>query len=102
MLKHFAKTIYKAPRPADMTPDEVDAYEEFLEKLGATYENRAIRDLGAALLDAETKGVVNAWVTELRSEMNKYKPKEYPLLRDEIRVDANPEGTLPQVEKELR
>ena len=33
---------------------------------------------------------------------NKYKPKEYPLLRDEMRVDANPEGTLPQVEKELR
>ncbi len=102
MLKHFAKTIYKAPRPADMTDAEVEIYEEFLEKLGATYENRAIRDLGAALLDAETKGVVNNWVTELRSEMNKYKPKEYPLLRDEMRVDANPEGTLPQVEKELR
>ncbi|MBI5608278.1 MAG: tetratricopeptide repeat protein [Deltaproteobacteria bacterium] len=102
MLKFFAKTIYKAPQPPDLTEAELEAYMEFLEKLGATYENRAIRDLGAALLDAEAKGVVNAWVTELRSEMNKYKPKEYPLLRDEIRVDANPEGTLPQVEKELR
>lgn len=102
LLKYFARQIYDAPRPADLSEDEVTVYEEFLEKLGAVFENRAIQSLKLALNDAEGKGVVNQWVTELRSEMNKYRPKEYPLLRDEKRAFASPIGTLPQVEKELR
>jgi hypothetical protein len=103
LLKQFARTIYAAPRPADMSDEEVEAYEAFLEQLGAKFENRAIKSLEAALQDAEGKGVVNNWVTELRSEMNKYKPKDYPLLRDEKRLEVSPAGTLPQPDnKELR
>jgi hypothetical protein len=35
--------------------------------------------------------------------MNKYKPKDYPLLRDEKRLEVSPAGTLPQPDnKELR
>jgi len=102
LLKYFARSIYDAPRPPDLTPEETEAYEEFLESLGKKFEDRAIKSLKVALDDAEAKGVVNAWVTELRSEMNKYKPKDYPLLRDEKRLEAGPAGTLPQVEKELR
>ncbi len=102
LLKYFARQIYDAPRPADLSDEELEIYEGFLEKLGAVFENRAIQSLKLALNDAESKGVVNQWVTELRAEMNKYKPKEYPLLRDEKRAQAVPLGTLPQVEKELR
>ncbi len=103
LLKQFARAIYAAPRPADMSDEEVEAYEAFLEQLGAKFENRAIKSLEAALQDAEGKGVVNNWVTELRSEMNKYKPKDYPLLRDEKRLEVSPAGTLPQPDnKELR
>jgi tetratricopeptide (TPR) repeat protein len=94
LLEQFARTIYAAPRPADMSDEEVDPYEAFLEQLGAKFQNRAIKSLEAALQDAEGKGVVNNWVTELRAEMHKYKPREYTMIREMSRLDLNPSGTL--------
>jgi hypothetical protein len=101
MLKYFARTIYDAPRP-EMDETQVEEYEDFLERLGGKFENLAIKGLKAALDNADANGVVNSWVTELRAEMNRYRPKEYPLLREEKRAVADPPATLPMVEKELR
>jgi hypothetical protein len=38
----------------------------------------------------------------LRKAINQYKPKEYPLLKDEKRLVLDPSGTLPETDKELR
>jgi hypothetical protein len=85
-----------------MSETDAEVYDEFLENLGGKFEKMAISGLQAAVDDADRKGAVNSWVTELRSEMNKFKPKEYPLLREGKRAHANPVGTLPMAEKELR
>lgn len=62
----------------------------------------AIQVLKLAAAEADAKGVVNPWVNEIRRELNRLLPKEFPHLRDGKRIDANPRGTLPQVERELR
>ncbi|MSP90291.1 MAG: tetratricopeptide repeat protein [Myxococcales bacterium] len=101
MLQYLARSIYNAPRP-EMSDEELEQYEEILEQFGGQVENQAIRSLETALKDAESKGLVNNWVTELRKAMNQYKPAEYPLLKDEKRLTADPAGTLPMPDKELR
>ena len=102
MLQYFARTIYGAPVPENMSEDEQAAYEEILESFGKPIEDRAMKSLEIALKDAESKGVVNQWVTELRKAINQYKPGDYPLLKDEKRLVADPAGNLPQPDKELR
>ncbi len=79
LLEHFAKTIYDAPSPTDLSPDEEEAYYEVLEQIGSQYESRALQDLEAAVKDADAKGAVGEWVTALREAINRYKPAEYPL-----------------------
>ncbi|HAN31712.1 MAG TPA: hypothetical protein DCQ06_08965, partial [Myxococcales bacterium] len=102
MLIHLARTIYDAPRPENMDEDSEEAYEEFLEKFGGQIENKAIKSLELALKDAEAKGIVNDWVNQLRMAINRYKPAEYPLLKEAKRLTKFPDGTDPGVEKELR
>ncbi len=102
LLQYLARTIYSAPQPENMSEEEQAALDEFLEKFGKQIEDKAIRDLTAALKDAEAKGAVNQWVTDLRKAINQYKPKEYPLLKDEKRLVLDPSGTLPETDKELR
>jgi tetratricopeptide (TPR) repeat protein len=101
LLQYLARAIYNAPRP-EMTDEELEAYEGILMQFGEQVENKAIKDLELALKDAESKGVVSNWVTELRKAMNQYQPAEYPLLKDEKRLTAEPSGTVPMAEPELR
>ena len=102
MLQYLARTIYTAPQPENMSEEEQAALDEFLEKFGKQIEDKAIKDLTLALKDAEAKGVVNQWVTDLRKAINQYKPKEYPLLKEEKRLVTDPSGTLTEPDKELR
>jgi cellulose synthase operon protein C len=101
-LQHLARTIYGVPPPEELSEEEEEAYAEAIESVGAQIENKAISSLEAALKDAESKGVVNEWVTKLRAAINKYKPAEYPLLKEARRLQADPQGVAPAPEKELR
>jgi tetratricopeptide (TPR) repeat protein len=101
-LQHLARTIYGVPPPEELSEEEEEAYAEAIESVGAQIENKAIASLEAALKDAESKGVVNEWVTKLRAAINKYKPAEYPLLKEARRLQADPQGVAPGPEKELR
>ncbi len=102
VLTHLARTIYNAPRPSDLDEDQEMAYEEALENFGGPIENHAISSLEVAMKDAIAKGVVNEWVTKLRVAINKYKPAEYPLLKEARRMVVDPPGIAPEAEKELR
>lgn len=101
-LQHLARTIYQAPTPEDLSDEEQEQLAEILEQVGAQIENKAIASLEAALKDAEGKGVVNEWVGKLRAAINKYKPAEYPLLKEAQRLQADPQGVVPAPDRELR
>jgi tetratricopeptide (TPR) repeat protein len=102
MLQYLARVIYAAPEPQGLTDEQLDEYHNFMDMVGGQIENQAIKSLEAALKDAEAKGVVNQWVADLRKAINQYKPKDYPLLKDEKRLSSDPVGTLPEPDKELR
>ncbi len=101
-LQHLARTIYGVQPPNDLTEEEEEAYAEQIEAVGAQIENQAIKSLEAALKDAEAKGAVNEWVAKLRAAINKYKPADYPLLKEAKTIMADPQGTPPSLDKELR
>lgn len=101
-LQHLARTIYGVAPPEELTEEEETAYAETIEAVGGQIENKAIASLEVALKDAEGKGVVNEWVSKLRAAINKYKPAEYPLLKEAKELQADPQGTVPGAEKELR
>lgn len=102
VLQYMARTIYAAPTPEDLSEDEEEQLAEILESVGAQFENQALKSLEVAVKDADRKGVVNEWVTKLRAAINKYKPAEYPLLKQAQRMVAEPDGTAPAPEQELR
>lgn len=102
VLRHLARTIYTAPTPKDLSDEEQEALMEVLEQIGGQIENRAISSLEIAMKDADSKGVVNEWVTKLRTEINRYKPAEYPLLKEAKRLVVDPPAVAPAPEKELR
>ncbi len=102
MLQYLARTIYTSPQPENLSEEEQGQLDQILEQFGKQIEDRAMKSLEQALKDAESKGAVNQWVTELRKAINQYKPKEYPLLKDEKRLLMDPTGTLTEPDKELR
>ena len=102
MLQFLARTIYTAPQPEGLSEEQQTELDGILEQFGKQIEDRAMKSLEQALKDAESKGAVNQWVTELRKAINQYKPKEYPLLKDEKRLVMDPTGTLTEPDKELR
>ncbi len=81
VLIHLARSIYDAPRPPDLDEDEEEAYEEVLQGLGAPIENRAVEPLEAGMEDAIAKKVTNEWLNRMRTVLNRYKPKQYPLAK---------------------
>jgi len=102
VLQYMARTIYAAPTPEDLSEEEEEQLMEILETIGAQFENKALQSLEVAVKNADSRGVVNEWVTKLRAAINKYKPAEYPLLKEAKRMVATPDGTAPAPEQELR
>jgi hypothetical protein len=102
MLQYLARAIYAAPEPQGLNDTELEEYHNILDAYGGQMENQAIKSLEAAIKDADAKGAVNQWVTDLRKAINQYKPKDYPLLKDEKRLTLDPVGTLTEPDKDLR
>jgi tetratricopeptide (TPR) repeat protein len=98
LLQHLARVLYEMPVPDKLPPKEEESFGLTVAAIvGKPFEDRALRLLETALNDADAKGVANRWVTELRKEINRYKPKQYPLLKEEKRLLLARPGPLPFV-----
>lgn len=96
LLQHLARVLYEMPVPDKLPPKEVESFGLTVAAIvGKPFEDRALSLLETALNDADAKGVANRWVTELRKQVNRYKPKQYPLLKEEKRLLLARPGPLP-------
>jgi TolA-binding protein len=97
----FAKTLYGAPVPDSLSEDEQDIYMTQLEDAGLKYENTAIERYETTLAKAKELKVSNDWTRRALESINRYKPAEYPLMKEEkvvlslapvttLKVDAKP------------
>ena len=81
----FAQMMYKAPEPKGLSDDEFDIYVTMVEDFGLQYENEAIKRYEQAVLQSRRLKVTSEWTTYALQKINKYKPTEYPLFKEEKR-----------------
>lgn len=86
IYQEYAKTLYSAPVPDSLTEEEEDLYMTELEDAGLRYENTAIERYETTLAKARELKVTNEWTRRALESINKYKPAEYPLLKQEKQV----------------
>ena len=83
IYQEFAKTLYAAPIPESLSEEDQDVYMTQLEDAGLKYENTAIERYETTLAKAAELKVKNDWTRKALESVNKYKPAEYPLLKEE-------------------
>jgi len=103
--REFAKTLYAAPEPTNLTDDELEEYVTMIEDLGLGYENVAIERFEKTVQESRRLKVTNEWALKALVAINQYKPQDFPLFKDTMRAptfapvfraDArvNPDGRL--------
>ena len=85
LYKEFADMIYAFPEPTGLTEDELDEYLVMVEDLGLKFENVAINAYETAVEQSRRLKVTNECAQQALASINKFKPAEYPLFKEEKR-----------------
>ncbi|MEM1350265.1 MAG: tetratricopeptide repeat protein, partial [Myxococcota bacterium] len=86
MHQRFASALYDAPVPFPEGSEAWDIYRQQLDDFAIPYEDKAIADYEEIVKQAREKKVVNEWTKRTLEELNKYRPAEYPLYKEERRA----------------
>lgn len=86
LLQRFAFSLYEVPIPFAEGSEEADIYRTQLEDIAIPLEDAAIERYEKNISEARDKKVVNEWTKRTLEELNKYKPAEYPLFKEERRT----------------
>jgi TolA-binding protein len=84
--REFAKTLYAAPEPQGLSDEELEEYVTQIEDLGLSYENVAIERFEKTVQESRRLKVTNDWAMKALAAINQYKPQEYPLFKDTLRL----------------
>lgn len=83
LFQLFAEALYDAPIPPGFSPDEEDMYRTQLEDVAIPLEDEAVRSYEVAFAKAREMRVTNRWTKLTLKSLNKYKPADYPLFKEE-------------------
>jgi len=83
LYAEFAKMIYKVPEPKGLDDEELDMYITQIEDLGLQFENIAIQRYEQAVGESRKHKVTNEWARRALVAINKFKPDDYPLFKEE-------------------
>jgi len=84
-LERFGSTIIETPVPSDVKrlgDDAVIAYQDLLAQKTATLEDAAVEKYSATLAEARKNHISNEWTKKTLESLNRFRPKEYPVLKD--------------------
>ncbi len=93
----FAERLYEAPIPDSLSEDEQDVYRTTLEDIALPIEDEAVKRYEQAFDKAREFRVTNAWTRRILQALNKYKPSDYPLFKQERRVPATRQLSPPRL-----
>jgi hypothetical protein len=100
-LERFATTLIETPIPPDVKrlgEEAVVAYQDQLAQQTATLEDAAVESYSATLQEARKNRISNEWTRRTLEALNRFRPKEYPVLKEpkeSIASDtAYPEGLV--------
>lgn len=86
MYQVFAQALYDAPIPPGLSEEEQDAYRTQLEDIALPIEDEAVKRYVTAYDKAREFKVTNEWTKRILTSLNKFKPADYPLFKEERRV----------------
>ncbi len=72
-------------------------YRTQLEDQALPIEDSAVKRYVFAITKARELRIVNRWTKQILSSLNKYKPSEYPLFKEEKRMRAGRQLTTPRM-----
>ena len=72
-------------------------YRTQLEDIALPIEDEAVKRYVFAITKARELKIVNRWTKEILTSLNKYKPSEYPLFKEEKRMSAGRQLTTPRM-----
>lgn len=86
LLERLAQTLYEAPVPPEFqAPGQEEylaAYQDQLAQFAQPYEDQAVAVYVQAIQAARELHVKNEWTRRIRESLARYRPKEYPILKD--------------------
>ncbi|RKG81110.1 hypothetical protein D7W82_28470 [Corallococcus sp. CA049B] len=84
-LERFAATLLDAPVPPEVKrlgDDAVLTYQDMLTQRTVALEDRAVESYAATLKEARNNRVSNEWTRRTQESLNRFRPKEYPVLKE--------------------
>ncbi len=81
----FADALFSAEIP-QMSQEEMDIYQTQIEDAAQGYLDRAQERYVKLIEEARRLKIANEWVHKAREAMNKYRPQEFPLFKEERRA----------------
>lgn len=82
-FQRFAQALYDAPVPYREGSEEWDIYRQMLDDQAIPLEDEAVKRYEKVAQQARQDKIVNEWTKKTLDELNKYKPQEYPLYKEE-------------------
>jgi len=86
LLERFANTVVEAPIPPEVKrlgEEAVASYQDQLGTQAAQLEDKAVEAYTATLDQAKKNRILNnEWIHKTLESLNRFRPKEYPLLKE--------------------
>ncbi len=109
VFERFAQTILEAPVPPEVKrlgEEAVAAYQDQLATLVVALEEKAVENYALTLAEARKQHISNEWTKRTLESLNRFRPKEYPVLKDPKSMLAGeavyPDGVVGSVEGPVR
>lgn len=83
LFQQFAQSLYNVPIPFRDDSEEYEVYRTQLEDIAIPLEDEAIRRYETTIAKAREEKIVNEWTMRTLEELNRYKPADYPLYKEE-------------------
>lgn len=83
MYQRFAQALYDTPVPFAEGSEEWDIYRTQLDDIAVPLEDEAVKNYEKVIAKAREEKVVNEWTKRALEELNKYRPADFPLYKEE-------------------
>lgn len=108
-LERFGATILETPVPPEVKrlgQDAVVIYQDALAQKTAALEDKAVESYTATMAEARKNHISNEWTKRTLESLNRFRPKEYPVLKDPKQTLAMevvyPEGLVSTLEGNVK
>jgi tetratricopeptide (TPR) repeat protein len=84
-LERFANMIIETPVPAEVKSlgeEAVVAYQDLLAQQTVTLEDEAVKSYTLTIEEARKNRISNEWTRRTLESLNRFRPKEYPVLKE--------------------